>query len=536
MLSDGRRLTMRRNLFIASIVGVCGAAAGAVFAVASLQVVDSLVEDRAWLVGFNAGLGAFAGASIGWLCAATDAQVGGRLSITIATIVVGFLAGTLVARPAFGSEPGGMQLLLAAIGAAIASLTLRVSSRWTRLADASPGKPRPGQFQFTLAALLSLLTLVSIGLALYVRGPVRRQHVAADIERSGGYVRSQAQAPYWVVDSLGDVSRGLFNTITEVETRIERPEDLARLEVFPTLRALHLSGGNLSDDQMNFVGGLTSLEELDLGGAQINDAALRHLQKLPRLRSLNLPGSITVAALAHLAALDHLESLSLNQIKINDDDFRHLTALPRLRVLRLWSSTVSDEALGHVGKLTSLEELRLERTDVTDAGLSRLRRLIRLKRLCLTGTGITDQGLKHLRAMTRLERLEITNTNVSGVGFAQLDGLGQLQDLCLDSSPITDAGCRFIGQFSNLKLLHLAGTCITDDGLGHLEALKQLHSLRLTSNPAITDTGILNLHSLFNLTNLDTAGTACTSWGLDRLSRIWNVERAEAGGPAAESR
>lgn len=97
-----------------------------------------------------------------------------------------------------------------------------------------------------------------------------------------------------------------------IDSLVEDRACLARLEVFPTLRALHLSGGNLSDDQMNFVGDLMSLEELDLDSSPITAAACRFLGRFSNLKLLHLAGTrITDDGLAYLEPLKQLHSLRL---------------------------------------------------------------------------------------------------------------------------------------------------------------------------------------------------------------------------------
>lgn len=509
---------MRRKLLIAVLAGAGGAAAGSLFSAVSLQMIGSLSEQGTWLLGISAGLGAFAGAAIGWICAATQARTGGRPTKTLAAIALAFLVGIVVARRLFGHAPGGMQLLLAVAGAAVASLALRLRARWNAPASAAPRPPRSWRFQFTLATLLTLLTLVSIGMALYVRGPIRRHQVANEIVRTGGRVRYGTQAPYWVVDLLGDVSRGFFNTVTEIEMHPNDDADLKQLHIFSQLRSLRLRGGNVTDDGMKFIGELRALDELDLGGLNLTNAALEHIQGLTRLRSLDLPSGVTGGGLERLASLSNLERLSFNAGAIKDEDLRHLKPLRHLKHLWLYSAAISDAALSHVGELTSLEDLVLGRTPITDAGLVHLRRLTRLKRLSLSMASVTDAGLKHLAAMQQLEYLELMGTTVTGTGFAELDGLSQLHTLWLDGSPVSDRGLQQIGRLPNLKTLYTDSKLITDEGLAGLSSLSNLEYLRISSSVAVTDAGLVHLECLPKLQYLDTSNTAVTSAGLER----WN--------------
>lgn len=509
---------MRRKLFIAAIAGAGGAAAGALFSALSLQVVGSLSDETKWLIEVSAGLGTFAGASIGWICAATHAQTGGRPAKTLAVVAIAFLLGIVVARRLFGHAPGGMQLLLAVAGAVIASIALRLWARMISPASAAPRPPRSWRFQFTLATLLTMLTLVSIGLALYVRGPVRRYQVAKEIERTGGRVRYGSQAPSWVVDLLGDVSRGFFNTVTEIDMHANGDADLRQLHIFSQLRSLRLRGAEVTDDGMKFIGELRALDELDLGGLNLTDAAIEHLKRLTQLRSLTLPPGVTGAGLARLAPLSNLEYLGFTGT-IQDTDLRRLPPLRRLRQLQLFRASITDVALENVGELVSLEDLVLSWTPITDAGLEKLQRLTRLKRLSLSKTNITDAGLKHLGAMQQLEHLDLVGTQVTGTGLGGLEGLDQLHRLWLGGS-ITDQGLQPLGRITCLKMLIIESKLITDDGLAGLSTLRSLEHLRLSSSAAITDAGLVHLECLPRLRYLDTSNTAVTSAGLERWNHI----------------
>lgn len=66
---------MRRNLLIALIAGAGAAAAAALIGAATVPAVGEAADEGRWLIGISAGLGAFAGASIGWICAATQARL-----------------------------------------------------------------------------------------------------------------------------------------------------------------------------------------------------------------------------------------------------------------------------------------------------------------------------------------------------------------------------------------------------------------------------------------------------------------------------
>jgi hypothetical protein len=82
---------------------------------------------------------------------------------------------------------------------------------------------------------------------------------------------------------------------------------------------------------------------------------------------------------------------------ITDDDLAYLKKLPNLKELSL-PDTITDNGLAHVGQLTELRVLFLQGPRITDAGLRHLKGLNRLEFLSLTGTQVTDEGKAELQA------------------------------------------------------------------------------------------------------------------------------------------
>lgn len=104
---------------------------------------------------------------------------------------------------------------------------------------------------------------------------------------------------------------------------------------------------------------------------------------------------------------------------INDADLRHLERLTELRKVHLNYTQVSDEGLTHIRGLTHLTVLNLDNTRITDAGLTNLTMLTSLEDLDLCNTQVTDAGLEHLKVLTGLKHLAVLNTRVSSAGAAE---------------------------------------------------------------------------------------------------------------------
>lgn len=548
-LNSPERATLGRLLGLTLVAGVLGALVGGAAGAVVLPLAAPSPEDRVWFV---------------WLCAILTGAVtaiatiiasrvrGGKASglpDVLAAVLLGGCAGALMALRMFGGAPRGKQLFFFALGALAGGCAIGLcrglrrsppkpaDRRFAASENYSPAaavclvdrasfrtpivdillerKSRGRWFQFTLGSLLACTTIASIVLALWVRGPIKRRQVLTAIERGGGgRVRYASRAPEWVVDLLGDVVRGIFDEVDEIELRAATDADLARIAFLPHLRCLSLSG-TVTDEAMKTVARWQSLEELRLGSAEITSLGLAQLRQLPRLRKLVVPMSIDDAGLEAVGAATGLETLSIGTGPANP--FRPPSWGP-----------LTAAGLSRLCALAGLKDLSLYGMPVGDDETAFLERLPRLQRLHLVGTGISDAGLEHLGRLEQLEWLDlggVTGSQVTGSGFEGLSSLSQLRRLDLRGTSVTDQGLSAIAALKNLESLDLTGTKITDDGLVHLKPLKRLKHLDI-SFTAVSDVGLPGLEELADVDVFHHYGTSITSAGIARLEKIWQERRA----------
>jgi hypothetical protein len=120
------------------------------------------------------------------------------------------------------------------------------------------------------------------------------------------------------------------------------------------------------------------------------EAALVHLQRLPRLTRLSLGGPISDDALAQISRIRGLRYLSINNADSRDvpgpslAGLRHLASLPELT--ELWCSCgLTDDKLDFVRDMPRLRKLSLMDQGLTDAGLAPLTELSQLDELSAWG-------------------------------------------------------------------------------------------------------------------------------------------------------
>jgi Leucine-rich repeat (LRR) protein len=172
-----------------------------------------------------------------------------------------------------------------------------------------------------------------------------------------------------------------------------------------------------------------------------------------------------------------------------------LKRFPKLKHLNLYGRNVDDAGLAHLSTLHELEELALGATHVGNNGLATLKQLKKLKYLYLRHTSVTDAGLIHLRGMVNLQGLDL---------FA----IG-----------ITSKGMQDIGTLTNLKFLNLSLTQVDDIGLRDLKNLLQLGDVSLEGCKNVNESGLIELHVLKSLRELNIKGTKITPTGFEQLKK-----------------
>jgi hypothetical protein len=112
--------------------------------------------------------------------------------------------------------------------------------------------------------------------------------------------------------------------------------------------------------------------------------------------------------------------VNLSGASLDDAQCAALGNLPDLRFLWLNGASIDDQSASHLEDLTGLEELFLSNTALTDEGVKHLAGLKRLRFLSLAGTKISDKGLQRLAGLTRLEALDLPLTDVTAAGVGEL--------------------------------------------------------------------------------------------------------------------
>jgi hypothetical protein len=148
---------------------------------------------------------------------------------------------------------------------------------------------------------------------------------------------------------------------------------------------------------------LPNLEELNCHKAHsLNDSFADCLQYLPKLKTLNLTGTlVTPKSLAEIAKLEQLESLRIIR------HFREVEDTTR------WGpdDTFTDESLEILSECSQLKHLYIgEPCNISDAGLGYLKKLPNLEYLGIISDKVTPEGIAFLKTLPHIKLIDIGST------------------------------------------------------------------------------------------------------------------------------
>ncbi|MGQ0642829.1 MAG: hypothetical protein ACT4P6_18955 [Gemmatimonadaceae bacterium] len=280
---------------------------------------------------------------------------------------------------------------------------------------------------------------------------------------------------------------------------------LQRFPVFTTPRA--------SEDPyglMEFLGGPTSL----LLDGPITAKGLASLTSLSGVHGLSFFWHTTTLigdSLAPLAEMPNLAMLGCQDALCDDAAMRHIAAIPRLRMLMAQGSVATDAGfatlsrsqtleyiwgrkcpnLGNrgfvaLGAMPSLKGLAVSCKNVHDDALSTLPQFPALN--ALMPMDVPDEGFCHVGRCERLEKLWCMYCRDTGDRATEhLAGLKRLQTYYAGATQITDRSLEILGRLESLEHVEFwEVAAITNDGIAALAQLPRLRELSIGGSPNVT--------------------------------------------------
>ena len=203
-------------------------------------------------------------------------------------------------------------------------------------------------------------------------------------------------------------------------------------------------------------------EALSINGTAMTDdgfqslAAMKSLQTLAVIHTLNAKDGFTGTGFARLKSLPRLEKLTLAGTGCREQAFEAIGELAQLKDFSTWHSQYGDPAHPYLLKLKRLENLRLgnslRRYDgkprqlcLTDDTLSTLSQIRSLKSIGLMQANLSLSALLKLKSLSELTLLRLDDIDLSQAEYEQLRTA--LPKAKVVGKPLTEAARAKLGEF-----------------------------------------------------------------------------------------
>lgn len=296
--------------------------------------------------------------------------------------------------------------------------------------------------QFGLRTLLLFCTLAAVCFGLW------RWHMT--------WIDLQYQLAEQIAEKRGDVSWSTWGPAWLHQTFGSR--------YFSEIVTVHWEHDNVSDDDIELLGEISTLEEVYIAGNPITDRGIKVLERLPRVRKLSLWSTrVSDDGLASVGKLRNLEVLDIKHSQFTNKGLVHLREMTRLRRLLL-SMWLNDEGIEHLATIPRLSFKSLKTLGLTDATVSLIHERIDVKELRIERP-YGDRWAEFLVDHPTLESLYVVHAEMSDTQLRELMLSNRLQYLSISNTPVSDEGLIAAKQLTNMKSLHLAVTKVTPAGI-----------------------------------------------------------------------
>lgn len=250
-----------------------------------------------------------------------------------------------------------------------------------------------------------------------------------------------------------------------------------------------LIDGPFTNAGLGSLAGLDGLFELDLFWHvdRITTDGFAYLVHLPNLMSLGCDGKLSDdAALRHIGQMPRLKRLRIQESVATDDGF---VALARSKTIEgIWGRVCPNfGSRGFVAfsRMPSLRSLGIGCRNVDDAALSSLPEFPALREL--TPIDFQDDGFRHIGRCHKLERLTCMYCRETGDAATEHIRRLALSYYYAGLTQITDRSLDILGGMDSLEQVDLYECLkVTDAGLPFLARLPRLREVHLDSLPGVT--------------------------------------------------
>lgn len=294
--------------------------------------------------------------------------------------------------------------------------------------------------------------------------------------------------------------------------------------------------GQLTDEMLEALAGVDTIRTLDLSGCKhVTDAGIRHLQRLPALRHLDLSGTlVTDQGLQVIRELRALEHLSLAWTRISDDGIGAVAACDRLAHLDVSGTAVRGGALRALEGNNALRHLHVALDDDQCSWLAGLPAFVAAgepddsaaeysvfgvtgapTHLSLRGP-FTDRGLAAIARLRGLYSLDIDDSRlpITRRGLEELTRVPYLSALRVDAK---DDWMPVVAGLPRLRYLAAQDTTAGDDGF---VTLSRSSTLEYLWGRRCHNLGGRGFHALSGMASLKGLSVSCLNVGDMGLSAL----------------
>ena len=272
------------------------------------------------------------------------------------------------------------------------------------------------------------------------------------------FVMLAVEPTAWIVEAGGSV-RGGKAVAVDLRARWVTDSDMPLLAKMADLTVLDLSGTRFSDRGLRALRPAAGIVDLNLEFAeQITDEGTSALRGWKKLKRLNLRGTkITDNTLEAVAGIPSLEALDIGFAQLTDAGLDYLTTMGNLRELRMGGNKLTDTSLQFLRQMPGITKLDIAGSQRTDSGLWNL----------LLG----EQGLEAIASVTALAELHVGGTAIGASGLRKLAGMAGLERLSLQNcTKVGHDSVAVLAGMKKLRWLDVAGTELTAEDVSALRA------------------------------------------------------------------
>jgi hypothetical protein len=184
----------------------------------------------------------------------------------------------------------------------------------------------------------SLLTITTIAFSMLLFSSARAQEDAKEGEK---------EEPKGVKVELTDADKAALAKIRELGgSTLQVAQNDERIDV-----GFHLADGEIGNDHLASLKGLTFIHELNMRGTGVDDKGLPHIADSTGLVKLHLENTkVTDAGLVHLKKLQKLEYLNLYGTGITNAGLDTIAQLKGLKKVYTWQTKVTIEGVAKLKK------------------------------------------------------------------------------------------------------------------------------------------------------------------------------------------